>query len=366
MGAVKVWLRIVNVAIQAAPPCQIGDDGVQHQRTGRGRAQPSVVHPLHHAVAGQVRDALGVEGLAGQVVIALDVQPFAQTQAHQQHFVGMVFQRQGVVGDHAVVLGFHQLQPRFGVALVGGGAAAVVHVEPPMGAGADACPGAAAPIGQVMPAFAARHGVVGNLVGGQATVGGYLLRQFVEIGGMVGVGHGNAAPAVQVEEGRALFDGQLVERQVVGGEVDGLVQFGAPRTSGLVRAGIDHVEGQARECRAGQIDGRAGLRRIVQPAEKFQLRIVQRLHPQRQPVHPGRAIARKAPCIGGRRVALHGDLDAVRHGPCVVDRAQDRLHRRRFHQGRRAAAEEDRRDGAPRLHRRHVSDLAGKGGRETG
>ena len=167
MGAVKVWLRI-GEGRHAGIGRQIGDDGIQHQRSGLRGPQAPVLHPLHHAVAGQVRDALWVERLAREVVIARHVETFVQAQPHQQHFVGVVFQRQGIVGDHAVVLRLHQRQPRFRVALVGGGAAAIVHVEPPMGAGADARPRAGAPIGQVVAAFAARHGVVGNLVGGQA------------------------------------------------------------------------------------------------------------------------------------------------------------------------------------------------------
>ena len=108
--------------------------------------------------------------------------------------------------------------------------AAVGELQPAMGAGADAGIFAIAPVDEVVPALGAGHGVVGNLVGRQAGRVADFLGDGIEIGGGVVVGHGQLAGLAQREEGRVRLDGELVERQVIGGESR------APRVSSPAQA----------------------------------------------------------------------------------------------------------------------------------
>ena len=108
-------------------------------------------------------------------------------------------------------------QPGLGALLGHGGAAAAVDVEPAVRAGADAGVFVRAPIDQVVPALGARPGVVGNLVGRQAGVAANLLRQVVERAAGVVVGNDELAGLVQRVERRLRLDGQLIERQMLGG-----------------------------------------------------------------------------------------------------------------------------------------------------
>ncbi len=55
-------------------------------------------------------------------------------------------------------------------------------------------------------------------------------------------------------EASAGLDGELVEREVVGSERERPVEFRLPLGQLLARAGIDQVEGEAREQGAGELE----------------------------------------------------------------------------------------------------------------
>ena len=59
---------------------------------------------------------------------------------------------------------------------------------------------------------------------------------------MLAIRHDKLSCLVQAVEGRAFLDRQLVERQVIDGIGDGLLQLLLPSLDGLVRAGINEVE----------------------------------------------------------------------------------------------------------------------------
>ena len=95
-----------------------------------------------------------------------------------------------------------------------GGVALAVDQQAAMRARADAGIFAVAPVDEVVDRFLAGAGVVGNLVGGQAGVAGQILRQLVEIGAQILVGHLELAGVPQVEVARPHLDGELVERDM--------------------------------------------------------------------------------------------------------------------------------------------------------
>ena len=130
-----------------------------------------------------------------------------------------------------------------------------------------------------MPAFRSGHGVVGDLVGRQAPCRRHLLRDGVKLGAELAVGHLELAGGMEPEERRALLDGELVERQMVGREADSLLQLASPGVRRLARPGVDQVEGEAGKGRPRDLDRPERLGDVVQPAEEFQVAVVERLDP---------------------------------------------------------------------------------------
>ena len=160
---------------------------------------------------------------------------------------------------------------------------------------------------------------------------------------------------------RAFLDGELIERQVLGGFRDRVLQFVGPHPRRLVGARIDQVERVALEGGAGDRDRLERLARSVQPAQGFQRRIVERLHAERDAIDAGRAIALEARRLHAGRVGLQRHLDIRRHAPVFRDGVENAAHRLRLHQRRRAAAEEDRRHLLRRDARGGGLDLAREG-----
>ena len=108
------------------------------------------------------------------------------------------------------------------------GVALAVDVEPAMRAGSDAGIFVRAPIDEVVPALRARPRVVRDLVGGQTGGGADLLRRVVERARRVLVRDDELAGGMQRGERRVLLDGELIERQMLGGFRDRALELGGP------------------------------------------------------------------------------------------------------------------------------------------
>ena len=160
---------------------------------------------------------LRVERAAGQRRIALGVDALGEPQSHQQEFVGAFFAVEVIVGDDAVAVGLDAHQPGLGTLLGRDRVPAAVDVEPAMRARPDAGIFVVAPVDQIVLAFGAGSGVVGNLVGRQAVLRADFLRHIVERARSASSGVFSLPRRVQVEERRAFLDGELVERQMLGG-----------------------------------------------------------------------------------------------------------------------------------------------------
>ena len=113
-------------------------------------------------------------------VIARDVDAFGKPQPHEQKLVGHFLARQHVIGDEAVAVGLDPHQPGLRPFFRRGGVPVAADIEPAMGARSDAGIFVAAPIDEIVPAFAAGPRVVGNLVGRQAVRGADVLGGVVE------------------------------------------------------------------------------------------------------------------------------------------------------------------------------------------
>ena len=125
----------------------------------------------------------------------------------------------------------------------------------------------AAPVDEIVPAFGAGAGVVGDFVGGQARAAADLLRHVVERARERLVRRLELAGRVQAEERRAFLDRQLVEREMFGRFRDRELQLAGPASRRLVGAGVDQVERIALERAARDRDRGQRLARAMQPAE---------------------------------------------------------------------------------------------------
>ena len=114
-----------------------------------------------------------------------------------------------------------------------------------------------------------------------------------------------------------------------------------------------------------EFQARARLRHAMDAAERLQRGIVERLHAERQAIDAGGAIAAKTLRLDASRIGFERDLRVGRNRPQPRDRLEHRGDGRWLHQRRRAAAEEDRGDGAPRGQLREVFKLARERGRKA-
>ena len=224
----------------------------------------------------------------------------------------------------------------------------------------------AAPIDEVVFALGARPRVVGNLVGRKAVRGADILRHVVQRAGDGLVGRLQFACGMQSEERRAFLDGELIERQMLGGFRNRQLQFVGPHLRRLVGAGVDQVERVAVECRARDRHRIERLARAVQASQRFQRSIIQRLHAERHPVDAGGAIAaeRVASTLVGLASSVTSTSGAT--GQCLPIASRIAPTVCGCHQRRRAAAEKDRRDFAARRARGEVSISRAKAATKRG
>ena len=234
-----------------------------------------------------------------------------------------------------------------------------------MGARSDAGIFLAAPINEIMPAFAAGPRVVGNLVGRQAVGGANLQGRVVKRAAEIVVGNDELARGMERGKRRVLLDGQLIEREMVAGFGQGAGELGRPILRVLARPGIDQVERVAIENAARDADRIERFARGVHAAKLGEHAIVERLDAERDAVDAGGAVAAEAGGFDAGRIGFEADLDVGRDAPMFCNRVEDRRHRGRLHQRGRAAAEEDRRNGAVRHPRRGRRDLGGKRAHEA-
>ena len=107
-----------------------------------------------------------------------------------------------------------------------------------------------APVNQIVPALRAGPRMIGNLVSRQAGIGANGLREIIEIAREILVRNGELARPVQAEERRVRFDGQLIEREMLGGFSDRTLEFRRPAVERLPRPRVDQIERVAVKYRA--------------------------------------------------------------------------------------------------------------------
>ena len=141
----------------------------------------------------------------------------------------------------------------------------------------------------------------------------------------------------------ALFDGQTVDGEMVGGKREEAVEIAVEIGEGLVRDGEDEIERQVVEAGGARL-GANGLHRpgIVGAAERFQVVRLERLDAQAEPIAAGGTQRFK---LGERQrfgVGLDGHFDLAGVGKLVGYGRRDALDAAGLPQAWRPAAEVDR------------------------
>jgi len=139
--------------------------------------------------------------------------------------------------------------------------------------------------------------------------------------------------------------GVRLERQVVDGQVRRAqrqrdVQVAAQLREALLRQRVHQVEVEGLEEAGRRLDRGAGLRRVVDAADALQRRVVEALHADRQPRHPGRAIGLEALALEGAGVGLQRDLGQRLQRQARADVRQQPVDAGRIEQAGRTAADE--------------------------
>ena len=206
---------------------QIGNNRVQHRKTGQGDAQPARIRRFDQAVLVQHGDARRVERPAGERLKTRNIDAFGEPQPHQQELVGHVLTRQRVVGGEAMTGGLDAHEPRLRPFFRRRRMPVALDVEPAVSARSDAGVFLGAPVDEVMPAFAAGPGVIGNLVGRQAVRRANLQGGVVKLAAEIVVGNDELARGMERGKRRVLLDGQLIEREMVAGLGQGACELAA-------------------------------------------------------------------------------------------------------------------------------------------
>ena len=234
-----------------------------------------------------------------------------------------------------------------------------------MRSGADPRIIVAAPIQQIVTRLRSRPRMIGNLVGRQPRSLAKLLGEAIQLARLLAVRDAQRAGGMPRGERRALLDGELIEREVVGGMIQRASQLRFPLDRRLSFPRIDQIERHALEMALGERKrGQRFFGRVLS-SKRFEASIVERLHAERQPVDAGRPIAREILGLDAGRIGLERDLGIARQTPMSGDGIEDRRHGSGAHQGWRAAAEEDAGDVPARCQRGKIFKLAQIGGEEA-
>src|SRR6185312_16958284 len=253
----------------------------------------------------------------------------------------------------AVAAGLDVGEPALRRLLLPGRELGAAERQPAMRAGADADIVAVAPIEQIVPAFGPGPRMVGDLIGRHQAGLELRLRRLVEIGREPVLRHREIAACMLRMKRGSRLDGELVERQMVGREVEGAAELGFPFGDALPGTGIDEIEGEAREMARREIDRGARLAGRMLAAEKVQGLLVEALHPERYAVDAGGAESQEFLRLDRGRIGFERHFRIGAELPVPGDAVEHRADAARAHQRRRAAAEKDAADAAPR------ADLAG-------
>jgi len=141
----------------------------------------------------------------------------------------------------------HHFQPAFRRTMLARGEFLTADRQSAVGARPDTDVIAIAPIGKVVPRFRAGTRIVRYLVAIHAGVAQHRCSQLVQLRLHLFLGQHEIAARIGLLEHGAGFDGQLIERDVIGGESERPGQLSPPLFDVLAGPCVNEVEGEAVE-----------------------------------------------------------------------------------------------------------------------
>ena len=121
--------------------------------------------------------------------------------------------------------------------------------------------------------------MVRHFIGAKSGLLRQLLSDLEETGCFIFVRRDQLSLRIEIGKSRALLDGELIKRHMPLLLVDRAGKLAAPVLRRLLRPRIDEIEGDAREDPRRQPESRQGFAGSVLPAERFEVRILERLYP---------------------------------------------------------------------------------------
>tara|TARA_B100001939_G_scaffold339572_2_gene346551 strand:- start:6158 stop:6991 length:834 start_codon:yes stop_codon:yes gene_type:complete len=202
------------------------------------------------------------------------------------------------------------------------------------------------PIGEIMPAFLAGSGMVGNLISRESCCCADILGNVIHVRRHLFLQQAQPAPVIGIVKSGALFNGKLIQRQMVHRQLQSLLQFLFPVGQALSHAGINQIKTVTPEIFLRQVDGRPGLGNVMFPAQRLEIHISEGLNAKRHPVNPG---SRKIPEFvrfhaGG--IGFQSNFYCLLQLPVIPNTLQNPPDSGRRHQGRCTASKKNTGDPA--------------------
>src|SRR5579872_320270 len=321
------------------------EERVEALATGGGGAQAGLV---------EFKEPAGNEGLKTpclelllEILAELGAErraeyPLLETQAHHHELLETLLmrERQTLLGRMTAL--FDGNEPAPGIADLARGKLLAPERQPAMRPRPDPKIIAITPVGKIMTAGTAGAGMVRDLVSDKTRLAQEALGGLVKRPREILVGKDEFASGMERGKARAGLDGELIDREMIAGQGQRLFELRLPLRERLARPRINEIEGKTREKPLRERECRERIAHIMAPPEEAERLLLERLHPERETIDPGRAKCLEPLPLERGRVGFERHFEIGRHRPMAPHPGDERRHRFRRHQGRRAAAEEKR------------------------
>ena len=135
--------------------------------------------------------------------------------------------------------------------------------------------------------------MIGNFVSRQTRGLRQFLRCLIQSRRKILIRDFDRAIPVKQRKGRFRLNGQLIQRQMIGAEGQRLASILRATGIRLAGPGINQIQRHPIEISQRQRQRGFGFCGIVQPAQRFQVGVIQGLHPQRQAIDAGGFVIRE-------------------------------------------------------------------------
>src|ERR1039457_4000034 len=183
------------------------------------------------------------------------------------------------------------------------------------------------PVTAVVPCAESGTGIIGDLVMLESTCSQRCVGSFKHVCGQVVIRQQWVVVVIPCGKGGSLFNGQAVDREVFGHQLQCLFKIATPHLHGLSRQGMNKVYADVVEtCLTGDCNGVTSLLRCVNPAQCDEHPVIKGLDSNGESVDAGTAKTCQSLEIDGTRIGLQGYFSAVWKSVQFIDALQKLCH----------------------------------------